>query len=366
MSSSTDESPRPDPAPDGTGVEGVEQRRLVAIGRLAGALAHEFNNHLTAILGYTSLLLDELGDHPARADLLEIRRSGERAAWLTRQLLTFNRGPTSEPQLLSWPTLLDELRPLVRGVLGERVALAVEVGSPPDVIARKADAGHLLFAVALAAADSLGPGGSVTIRVDRRALADGRSGCLVLAQLRDPGATPRVPDAVRAELRACCAAQDAVLELRADAGLAELRIHYLAASEVVEDAAVPVRPLPGRRRRALLAEPDEALRAMLARVLERHGMAVEVVARAEQALERFDVLGEPIDLLVTEATLPGTSGVELAGQVAARWPHARILLLSGHGDAPPPGLGRVGAPVRFLAKPFSGEQLAALLRELTG
>jgi DNA-binding response OmpR family regulator len=105
---------------------------------------------------------------------------------------------------------------------------------------------------------------------------------------------------------------------------------------------------------------------MLARVLERHGMAVRIAASAAEALAGLDAPGEDVDVLVADMALPDATGIELARQAIAHWPQARVLLLSGQGDAPPPGLGRVGAPVRFLAKPFSGEQLAALLRELTG
>jgi signal transduction histidine kinase len=240
MSSSTDDSPRPDPASDGTGVDEMEQRRLMAIGRLAGALAHEFNNHLTAILGYASLLLDELGDHPARADLLEIRRSGERAAGLTRQLLTFNRGRQLEPQLLSLPALVEELEPVLKGILGERVALETDAAPSPDVIARRADAGHLLFALALAASDALTHGGTFRVRVVGRPLGDGRAGCLVLVQLcgmaRGQGSL-RLPGAVTKEVRALCDEQDAALAVVGTEDGIEIRVHYRAADDQVDPSA---------------------------------------------------------------------------------------------------------------------------------
>ena len=345
------------------------ERRLAAVGRLAGALAHDFNNLLTAVLGYTDLLLDELEpSHAWRSDLLAIRRSGDRAATLTRLLLAFNRGGVSAPQHVCWETLTEELRPMLAGLLGERISLELEAAPAPDVLARKSDASHVLFALALAAPAVLPDGGVCSVRVGQGLAASGRAGCEVAVCLRQSAghAGPLVlSDAVLAEVRGLIASQNATMEVVDGSGTVEVRLSFPPTDDFEPMALREGAPAPRRAQvSVLLAEDDDMLRGVARRLLERDGFEVVAAASGPEALSALERRPEGIDVLVTDVVMPGMTGVALAREVIRRLPAVRVLFVSGYSDAPTLDLEGLPAPCGFLSKPFTGEQLGGALRQL--
>jgi hypothetical protein len=363
--SSTAASPR-GREPDGPAASALVVRRLATLGRLAGSLAHAFNNQLTAILGYADLLLADIDPaYPGRPDLLEIKLAGERAASLTRKLLAFNRGGNDVAQLLCWPALIEELRPLVVEVLGESVCLEVHCEQVPDVLAHKADAGHLLFAVVLAARSALPAGGACRFFVATCQGRDGGAGVAVDATFSDPAGSsnPVLKEAVVGELRALASLQGADCDVLQESAAVHLRICYPAALDTATSPARAVTSAGGGRH-VLLVEDDDGLRDLLSRLLSRDGYVVTAAASGREALSVLDAQPAGVALLVTDVVMPGMSGADLAREVVARAPAVRALFISGHADAATRDLASVPAVSRFLAKPFSGEQLSAALREL--
>jgi signal transduction histidine kinase len=139
--------------------------KMEAVGRLAGGVAHDFNNVLTAIFGYADLLLDQFSaDDPRRADVQEIRRSAERAAALTRQLLAFSRKQTMQPQVLNLDDVIESFHKLLDRLVGEDVALVIRRSS--DLWPVRADPGQIeqvLMNLAANARDAMPEGGSLTV-----------------------------------------------------------------------------------------------------------------------------------------------------------------------------------------------------------
>ena len=311
----------PRSAPDAAS---AAERRLVTVGQLAGAVAHDFNNLLTAILGYAELLLDDLPlDDPRRADVVEIQRSGERAARLTRQLLAFKRNADAPAQLLSWPSLLEEFQTLLQAAAGDRVRVDVVATRVREVSLQKADASHVAFALALLARGGMPSGGHCVLEPRET----GAGEVVVLATL-EPEAGPGVGDLPAdrlADLEGLGTASGGALEVtsewpvRARFGIS-FGVRPAAADERV---AMPAPAPQGSHAVVLLAEDEASLRHVVRRMLERHGFTVVDAPDGASALSLFRAPGAAFDLLITDIVMPGTSGVALARAVAAEHPGLR-------------------------------------------
>ncbi|HJR61410.1 MAG TPA: PAS domain S-box protein [Vicinamibacterales bacterium] len=151
-----------------------QAQKMEAIGRLAGGVAHDFNNVLTAIYGYTDLLLDQFSlDDPRRADLQEIRRAAERAASLTRQLLAFSRKQIMQPRRLDLNQVIATIRTLLQRLVGEDLVLAIR--TDPELVAVHADPGQMeqvLMNLAANARDAMPEGGQLTIATRNERVAE--------------------------------------------------------------------------------------------------------------------------------------------------------------------------------------------------
>src|SRR5918993_17796 len=157
-----------------------QAQKMEAVGRLAGGIAHDFNNVLTAIFGYTDLLIDQFGiDDPRRSDVAEIRRSAERAASLTRQLLAFSRKQVMQPRLLNLNDVIRSVERLLGRLVGDDVILHLDLAR--DLVAIRADPGQLeqvLMNLVANARDAMPEGGQLTLstRNERAEPADNRPG----------------------------------------------------------------------------------------------------------------------------------------------------------------------------------------------
>lgn len=343
------------------GPSGTEDRRLATVGRLAGALAHDFNNLLTAILGYAELLLDELepGD-PRRADVVEIQRSGERAASLTRQLLAFRRNADAPPQLLSWAALLEELKPLLTSIAGERVTVHVGVGRPVETLLQKSDASHVLFALALLARERLGDGGTCTFNPTGD---EGQAGVDALLAGERPAAA--LDAAESAELERLVTAAGGRLSSSLQGATLRVSVSGPSAAGVATQPGASGGDGRAPHALVLLAEDEQMLRLLIRRMLERHGMRVVEAPDGRAALEIFERSDERFDILVTDVVMPGgMSGVDLAHAVVERRPGLGVLYISGYVDAATLDLANPAMRGAFLPKPFTRDQLVSAIDDV--
>lgn len=384
-----------------------QAQRLGALARLAGGVAHDFNNLLTVIRGYGEVLLKGLpaGDE-RRHDVDAILVAAERAAELTRQLLTIGRRPTMEPELLDLHDHVDRLAPVLRCLVADGVELRVVAG--PDAGAIRVDPSDLDQAVINLvgnANDALAGGGrvmvetrSVELRSRGASLAGVPAGRYVLLTVADtgPGMAPEIVEhcfdpffttkgrdkgtglgLAAVYGTATQTGGHATVESTTGRG-ATFRMWFPEVEATHADAegpgpeAVAVADRPGqavaRRRRArlgrkprVLVVEDEAPVRILARVaLEAAGYEVAEAASAEEALDRVEAGAATIDILISDVALGGMSGDELAERLCRRQPGLRVVLMSGFTERP-----LVVEPDAFLAKPFPFDELVAVAAKLS-
>ncbi len=373
-----------------------QAQRLEAVGRLAGGVAHDFNNVLTAISGYTELLLEELpaGD-PKRTDVEEIRAAAGRAAGLTRQLLAFSRKQVLQPRVLDLNALVETLHRMLRRLIGEDVTLATALA--PQVGAVRADPGQLeqvVLNLAVNARDAMPNGGRLTIETADVVLDDDyvrehpavRPGRYVLLAVSDTGI------GMDAETRAHLFEPFfTTKELGKGTGLGLATVYgivqqsgghiwvysepgrgatfkiYLPRVEapvettMSEGAAIPAE---GGGETVLLAEDDPSVREVTVAILAHKGYRVLRAPDGQTALELARSHGGEIPLLVTDIIMPGMTGRELAEALARERPGVRTLYISGYTDDAVVRHGVLEFGTPYLQKPFTPDDLARKVREV--
>jgi PAS domain S-box-containing protein len=372
-------------------------QKMEAVGRLAGGIAHDFNNLLTAIRGHAQFILEDLEpQHASRQDAEEIKRSADRAAALTRQLLTFSRRQPIQPTVLDANEVICEMGTLARRLVREDIALSTSLQEKLWPI--RADRGHIeqiLMNLIVNARDAIRGSGRIRVRTQNVRLSDQYA---IAAPHLVPG------DYVQIAVSDTGGGMDRALQARVfepffttkpegqgtGLGLATVygivqqsHGHVTCYSEpgrgttfkvflpcaLVEQVAGDHSssldaPEPIRDCTILIAEDDPSVRAFAARVLTGLGYAVLDAPTAEDALQAARAAGDRISLLLTDVVMPDQSGRHLAEQVQHIEPGAATLYMSGftRDDAVEQGLLEPGA--EFLEKPFSPEALAAKVREL--
>jgi PAS domain S-box-containing protein len=372
----------------------LQAQKLEAVGRLAGGIAHDFNNLLTVILGFSRPLLSELdsGDL-VREDIAEIHAAAERAAALTRQLLTFSRRQTLPSQTIDFNRTLAGLEQLLQRLLGEDIELAMELEADLGFV--EIDPHQLeqvVMNIAVNARDAMPDGGSLRLRTERReidALEARRlglakpgaysmlsaidSGCGIDEQTRahvfDPFFTTKEPGkgtGLGLSI-AYSVIEQAGGTIVVKGGPAKGTTFEIYLPRVDADVSVPDDARPAqtgtRSRCVLVAEDEPAVRRLMRRILEGHGHRVFEAEDGEEALRVAEDRLHEIDVLVSDVVMPKLGGGELAHRLRQRRPELPVLFTSGYpqerGVAGGSPLGADG----FLQKPFTRDELLEKLRE---
>src|SRR5947199_809748 len=380
---------------------GLEQQlrqaqKMEAVGRLAGGVAHDFNNILTAITGHAELLLEDLGLHdPRRADVDEIRRSAERAAGLTRQLLAFSRQQVLQPKVVDVNALVLDMDKLLRRLIGEDVELATVLD--PALGRVKADPGQLeqvIVNLAVNARDAMPDGGKLTLETRN---IDFDSSYTLEHSLVKPGPYVQltVSDSgigMDEETQAHAfepffttkpRGQGTGLGLAMVYGTvkqsggfiwvysepghgATFKIYLPRVDTPTEPATLPaptVQPARGSET-VLLAEDEPAVRAIAQQALERHGYTVLAAPSGAAALALAAQHAATIDLLLTDVVMPGMSGRDLADRLTAQRPGIRVLYISGYTDTAIVRHGMLEPGLAYLQKPCRPHALVRKVREV--
>lgn len=374
----------------------VQAQKMEAVGQLAGGIAHDFNNLLTAILGSTELLLEgtDAAD-PRREDIQEIGRSAHRAAGLVRQLLAYSRKQVLQPRQVNLNTIVHEMGGLLRRVVGERIALRLDLdASLGHVMADPGQIEQVIANLGVNARDAMPDGGTLTIATanvsaaGRAPAADERrsAGPLVTLTVSDTGTG--MEDHVLAHL---FEPFFTTKELGRGTGLGLATVYGIVqqsggqiqvASRPREGStftvyfprvAAPGRPLPapvspaaaaGGSETVLVVEDEDVVRHLACRVLRGKGYRVLEAPHAEAALVLWAESREAIDLLVTDLVMPGLGGAALAARLVARRPALRVLFITGYALAAVEHRSELAAGSGLLEKPFSADQLARKVREV--
>jgi two-component system cell cycle sensor histidine kinase/response regulator CckA len=345
-----------------------DARTLMVLGRLAGGVAHDFNNQLTSIIGYADLMLAEMReDDPARLDVVEIRRAAERAHLVTRHLAAFARPQPAVPVVLNVAHTLTANVRLIKRILGDDIQLTTLVDDAvvdrePALV--RADPGHLgrvLICLAVHAREMMPHGGELTIALEPQ--TDAHSVRLI-ATTSEAAAHEDTGHNVghNAEPTALSMLEDLVSlcdgEFHVEAARIVIRLPRAVGSEsagVIESAP------PTGDEDVLIVEDDGGVRELVGTVLERKGYHVTRVERPSQALA---VAQSPrrIDLAILDVILPEQRGDALAAELRRVRPSLRVLFMSGHTERE---IGDVatGALGVFLHKPFRPYELLVRVRQ---
>jgi signal transduction histidine kinase/CheY-like chemotaxis protein len=355
----------------------LQAQRMEAVGRLAGGVAHDFNNILTTITNYADLGLMKL---PAGAPLCrnfeEILASVERATLLTQQLLAFSRRQVVEPRLLDLDAILAEMGKMLRRLLGADVDLRVQAGAgAARVFADPALIEQAVINLALGARDAMPRGGTLVIETASAGAAGADPGTVRLT-VSDSGAGDASPAADRDAQPGAGLGLAAVAEIVRQSGGAlrvqvdpgggsSVHVTFPAAPAADPSGAQPALPgLPRGSETILLAEDDDSVRVVVGEVLRDLGYRVLEAREGRAALTLAETHPGPIDLLLSDVVMPGMSGTELHRRLAARRPGLRALMISGYSDDSVSRHGAAAADVEFIQKPFSPWALATRLRGL--
>ena len=380
---------------------GLEQQlrqaqKMEAVGRLAGGIAHDFNNILTAITGHAELLLEDLGHHdPRRADVDEIRRSAERAAGLTRQLLAFSRQQVLQPKVVDLNALVLDMDKLLRRLIGEDVELATVLD--PTLGRVTADPGQLeqvIVNLAVNARDAMPQGGKLTLETRNIDLDSSytlehslvKPGPYVQLTVSDSGIgmdeetqahafEPFFTTKPRGQgtglglamVYGTVKQSGGFIWVYSEPGRgATFKIYLPRVDAPVESAAppAPVERPPRGSETVLLAEDEPAVRAIARQALERQGYTVLAAPSGADALALAAQHGATIHLLLTDVVMPGMSGRDLADRLTAQRPGIRVLYISGYTDNAIVRHGMLEPGLAYLQKPFRPDALVRKVREV--
>ena len=372
-----------------------QAQKMEAIGRLAGGVAHDFNNVLSVILGYSDMLLADLPhESPMRRDIQEIRNAGQRAAALTRQLLLFSRQQVVEPRVLDLNDVLSGMDKMLQRILGEDIELVTRL--TPDLGRIKADPGFIeqvVMNLVVNARDAMPTGGQLTIETMNVELDDeyvrehfsSHDGAHVMLAVTDTGVG--MDDATKARIfepffTTKEKSKGTGLGLSTVFGIIEQsQGHIWVYSEPgqgttfkiylprVDAQADSVRPLPDAAslyggETILLVENESEVLSITNRMLSRYGYRVLAAGDPETAIRLCQESPDPIDLLLTDVVMPKMSGPEVARKLVALRPSLRVLYMSGFTDDSVVRHGLLESSVHFIQKPITPELLARKVREV--
>ena len=374
------------------------EKRMEAVGRLAGGLAHDFHNLLSSVLGYSALMLSNMpASDPLREDLGEIHRAAERAVVLTRQLLVFGKKQSYQPQLLDLNSVFTGVQSVVRQMMREDIrGISDTAESLPAVKGDLVQMEQVLVGLAVNACDLIPQGGTLTVStrpVDVgaeycKSAPGARPGRFVLLSVSgtgkalekealetifepyaSPGGDRRGVTLTLPAIYGIVRQHGGWITARSEEGAGTTFEVYLpaAADEVApaEAAAPPaVRKIGGNGERILLVEDEEALRKFVGRVLRENGYTVFAAGSFKETMEIFRREKGNFHLVFTDVVLPDRTGVELAEELLALKPALRIVFNSGYVNEKSqwPAIQKKG--LKFLQKPYTIHNMLSAIKDV--
>ncbi|MFN7146166.1 MAG: ATP-binding protein, partial [Myxococcota bacterium] len=340
--------------------------------RLAGEIAHDFNNVLAAIIGYARLVERKADDVEAvRKNAAGIRAASDRATTLIGQLLQFSRRRAGGPEPVDVAVATEQMHDMLSHLVGENIRVRLQVGRPvPTVLLPRGQIEQVLLNLVVNARDAMPEGGtvSVTVRAPEPgwveiAVADEGSGMdqATIERLFEPFFTTKpegrgtglgLPTVHAIVTKA--GGRVEVVSAPGEGSVFRVLLPTHVPRPAPETPSSPRVEGPVRGRHVLLVEDEAPLRGILAEALEEAGYRVTTAGNADEALAAAGK--DPMDVVVSDIVLPGMSGFELAGRLHAMFPRVRFVYMSGFAGSAPSPPDRPPGPL--LHKPFSPQLLA--------
>ena len=378
-----------------------QSQKLEALGQLAGGVAHDFNNMMCAVIGFSELILARLEEtHPLRGEIEEIRRAGERAATMTNQLLAFSRKQILQPKVLDLNKVVTDTEKLLERLIAEDIELVSILDPHLDAI--EVDPSQLeqvIVNLAVNARDAMPRGGKLTIETGNvlvdadyaGAHSEVEPGNYVLLTVHDTGTgmdaetqahifepffTTKAPGMGTglglATVFGIVKQHGGAIEVfsEPDRGTTFTvhlpRARRIASGDEIPKAAPALQAVPRGGATILLVEDEEVVRHLERQVLEECGYTVLETSGPAEALELSARHEGPIDLLFTDVVMPGMSGRALADKLASTRPEMKVLYASGYTGEAIVRHGVLEQGIAFLPKPLTPASLAQKVHELLG
>jgi hypothetical protein len=374
----------------------LQSQKMESVGRLAGGVAHDFNNLIGVITGYGDLLQRDVGPgHPAFGRVAEIRRAADRAAALTRQLLAFSRKQVLEPKVLDLNAVVADVDKMLRRLIGEDVQLVTVFGR--DLGRVKADPGQMeqvIVNLAVNARDAMPHGGKLIIETGNadldqsyaRSRPDARPGPHVMLAISDTGHGMDAETLSHmfepffttkekgkgtglglATVYGIVRQSGGHVMVYSEPGRGTTFKVYLPRFDEGEEpavtTAVPEPAAPGTET-ILLVEDEASLRVMIREILESAGYVVLEAPTPEEAVASAGGHAGTIHLLLTDVVLPRMSGRQVAEAVRSSRPEANVIFMSGYTDDAISHHGILEPGTHFLQKPFTTDGLLRKVRQV--
>lgn len=367
----------------------MQAQKMEAVGRLAGGIAHDFNNILTAIMGFASILTMRLeGNQELQRHVAKIMASSRRAAELVQGLLTFSRRQPSSPAVVELRAALNRQRTMLERMVGEDVKVRLRLHGPAAVRIDAGELDQIMMNLATNARDAMPDGGTLTIEVIRervhsppvREMAPGSYVAIIFS---DSGVG--MSEAVRAQIFepffttketgrgtglglsivwSIAEQRGGAVTVESEVGRGTSVHLYLpeAKGEVDESAELEELGSVEGSEGILVVEDDPALRDLLRSILSENGYTVYSASSGEEALQRIELAGERIRLVLLDIVLPKMSGPDVAAEIRSRLPLARFVYMSGYASETLMQKGAASLEDPVIRKPFSPLQLAEMVR----
>ena len=374
----------------------LQSQKMEAVGQLAGGVAHDFNNILTAIVGYTDLLAADFSPNSRELeDLEEIRKAARRAAALTRQLLSFSRKQVLEPRIIDLNGVVTNLEKMLRSLISENIELKTALAT--GLGAARADPNQIeqvIMNLAINARDAMPDGGTLTIETGNATLDENYAarhvsvvpGAYVMLAVTDTGCGMNEETKARmfepffttkppgrgtglglSTVYGIVKQSGGNIWLYSEPGRGTtFKIYLPTVAALPEDIGkvVPVEAARHGGGTVLVVEDDDQLRRLTHRALAARGYTVLEADRGRAALDIARRHKGMIDLLLTDVVMPDTNGRKLADALRAARPGLRVLYMSGYPDGAIASHGMLEHGVAYLAKPFSTEAITRKVREV--
>jgi PAS domain S-box-containing protein len=375
----------------------IEVQKMEVVGQLASGVAHDFNNILGVIMGYSDLLMEKIGpDSPLCKLVKEIRHASDRAAGLTRQLLVFSRKQTVQPVVLDLNVVVQDMDKMLRRLIGEHIEISmVTEAQIGHVLADAGYVGQVLMNLVINARDAMPKGGKLAIATRNVTLDENyahthknvRPGNYVMLSVSDTGTG--MTDEVKARIfeaffttkpagkgtglgLATCQtiAEQCAGHISCSSELGQgttFRVYFPQVDEPldVETTFIKAGPAPRGTETVLVVEDDPAVRKLVCGILEAQGYKVLPAANGQEALRvAQEHKGSPLCLVVTDVIMPLMGGKAMAEWLRTAYPDLKILFTSGYLDDTIANHGVLKTGMAFLAKPYSPATLVRTVREL--
>jgi two-component system cell cycle sensor histidine kinase/response regulator CckA len=373
----------------------LQSQKMEAVGRLAGGVAHDFNNMLTAIMSYSELILVELdAGSRLREDMLEIVKAATKAAALTRKLLAFSRQQVLRPSVVDLNTTIDALCKMMTRMLGDDIEISTRFAPALwNVTADQTEIERVMMNLVLNARDAMPDGGRLDIETSNVVVdeeyasthADTKPGDYVMIAVTDSGEgmTREVREKVfdpffttkekgkgtglgLPSVYGIVKQSGGFLWVYSEVGHGTTFKVYLPKSDSAEPVTprTPTNNRPVAPETILLVEDDDEVRQVAVRVLTQNGYRVLEAANGADALRICEKEGDSLDLIVTDIVMPEMGGSELANKVRAKQPAARILFTSGYTEDVIVRESFLAPGEEFIEKPFTPALLARKTRQM--